>query len=108
MIALLLQTVTDPTAGSVVSGLLEQYGPLGIGLGVVLTIMMRQNKTAQTRIENLEKQQQEQHAQHLADQKEMITEYVELVKNKTRVLADLTGCLKAIKDTLERVERKGN
>lgn len=103
-----LETITDPAAGSIISGLLEQYGPLGIGLGVVLTIMMRQNRTSQARIENLEKQQQEQHDQHIADQKEMIGEYVDLVKNKTRVLADLTGCLKAIKDTLERMERKGD
>jgi len=91
---------------SVISQLLEQYGPLGIGLAVVLTIMMRQNKNSQTRIENLEKQQQNQHEKHLSDQKEMIHDYVELVRNKTKVLADLTGCLKAIKDTLERMERK--
>jgi len=105
MILLFLQTMTDPTTGSAISGLLEQYGPLGIGLGVVLTIMMRQNKTSQTRIENLENMQQEQHTQHLNDQKEMITEYVDLVKNKTKVLADLTSCLNAMKDTLERLER---
>lgn len=102
----LAQVVTDPNAGTLIGSLLEQYGPLGIGLGVVLTIMMRQNKNSQTRIENLEKQQQAQHQAHIDDQKEMINEYVELVKNKTKVLADLTGCLKAIKDTLERMERK--
>ena len=104
----LAQVVADPNAGTLIGSLLEQYGPLGIGLGVVLTIMMRQNKNSQTRIENLEKQQQDQHQSHIDDQKEMITEYVDLVKNKTKVLADLTGCLKAIKDTLERMERKGD
>ena len=104
----LAQTVADPNAGTLIGSLLEQYGPLGIGLGVVLTIMMRQNKQAQTRIENLENAQQTQHESHVSDQKEMINEYVDLVKNKTKVLADLTGCLKAIKDTLERMERKGD
>lgn len=94
------------TETSIITTLLEQYGPLGIGLGVVLTIMTRQNKTAQQRIEALEKQQQEQHAAHIADQKAMISDYVELVRNKTKVLADLTGCLQAIKGTLERMERK--
>jgi hypothetical protein len=103
----LAQTVADPNVGTMIGSLLEQYGPLGIGLGVVLTIMMRQNKSAQTRIENLENLQEKQYAAHIADQKEMINEYVELVRNKTKVLADLTGCLKAIKDTLERMERKG-
>lgn len=103
MMFLLLQAAAEP---SFVSTLLEQYGPLGIGFGVLLTIMLRQNKISQSRIENLEKQQQQQHEKHIADQKDMINDYVELVKNKTRVLADLTGCLKAIKDTLERMERK--
>lgn len=85
----------------------EQYGPLGIVLGIVITLMMRQDKRAQDRISNLEKQQQDQYLKHLSSQKEMIEDYVELVKSKTNILADLTGCLKAIKDTLERMERKG-
>mgnify|MGYP000008362237 CR=1 FL=1 len=33
-------------------------------------------------------------------------DYVELVRQKIQVLSDLTGCLKAMKDTLERIERK--
>jgi uncharacterized coiled-coil protein SlyX len=86
--------------------LLQQYGITGLAFATLLTIVLRQNKNAQERIENLESSQQAQHEKHLEDQKEMINEYVELVKNKTRVLADLTGCLKAMKDTLERMDRK--
>lgn len=100
----LVQAVTDPGAGSAIGALLEQYGPIGAAFGILLTIMIRQNKSAQNRIEALEKAQDKQHAAHLADQKEMINDYVELVKNKTSVLADLTGCLKAIKSTLDRME----
>lgn len=103
MLLAIMQAVSEP---SVLVSLLEQYGPLGAGLAAVLTIMMRQNKVSQTRIEALERQQREQHEAHIADQKAMIQDYVELVRNKTKVLADLTGCLKAIKDTLERVERQ--
>lgn len=91
------------TDATMLSELLQQYGPMGLAFGGVLALTLQQRK----RIENLEKQQQEDHVQHLADQKEMINEYVELVKNKTRVLADLTGCLNAIKGTIERIERKG-
>lgn len=91
---------------SILTPLLEQYGPLGLGLGIVVFIMMRQIKAAQKRIEALEEQQRDQYNAHITDQKEMISQYVELVRNKTKVLADLTGCLKAIKDTLDRVERQ--
>ena len=98
--------LADPSTGSIVGALMEKYGLTGLAFGVLLLIMMRQNKSSQSRIEALEKQQQAQYSAHLADQKEMIGDSVELVKNKTRVLADLTGCLKAIKDTLERMERR--
>jgi hypothetical protein len=97
----------DPSAGTIVGALIEQYGITGLAFGILLTIMIRTNKSAQKRIENLEAQQQEQYTAHLSDQKEMINDYIDLVKNKTSVLADLTGCLKAMKDTLERMERKG-
>ena len=96
----------DGSAGTVIGEMLNQYGITGLAFGVLLTIMLRQNKASQQRIENLEKHQQKQHDAHLSDQKEMINDYVDLVKNKTNVLADLTSCLKAMKDTLERLERK--
>jgi hypothetical protein len=92
------------TIGALIGELLAQYGITGLAFGALLTIMLRQNKASQQRIENLELQQQKEHKDRLSDQREMIQEYVELVKNKTRVLADLTGCLNAIKSTLERIE----
>lgn len=86
--------------------LFQRYGVVGLAFGVLLVLILRQNKSAQSRIEQLEKAQQEQHVAHLETHKQMIADYVELVKNNTKVLADLTGCLNAIKDTLERLERK--
>ncbi len=106
MFYILMEQAVDPATGSLIGALMEKYGITGLAFGVLLLLMMRQNKSAQSRIEALENQQQTQHAAHISDQKEMINEYVDLVQNKTRVLADLTGCLKAIKDTLERMERK--
>lgn len=106
MFLLLMQQVADPATGSIVGALMERYGITGLAFGALLLLMMRQNKSSQSRIEALEKQQQVQHSAHISDQKAMINDYVDLVKNKTRVLADLTGCLKAIKDTLERMERR--
>jgi len=87
---------------------MEKYGITGLAFGILLILMLRVNKAGVLRIAALEQQQQAQHTAHLADQKEMISEYVDLVKNKTRVLADLTGCLRAIKDTLNRMERRGD
>jgi len=86
--------------------LLKSYGPMGIGFGTLLTLMIRQNKNAEKRISELEMAQEDRYKAHLQDQKEMINDYVELVRQKIQVLSDLTGCLKAMKDTLERIERK--
>ena len=106
MLALLMQATADPATYSFVSDLFERYGVVGLAFGVLLVLILRQNKSLQKRVEDLEKSQQAQHMAHLSDQKQMINDYVELVRNKTKVLADLTGCLNAIKDTLERLERK--
>lgn len=103
---LLLQAAADPATQSFVQQLFEQYGVMGLVFGLLLVLIMRQNKASQKRIEELEKLQQTQHMAHIDSQKQMIADYVELVRNKTKVLGDLTSCLNAIKDTLERMERK--
>lgn len=102
------EIITDPVTTNIVGELLTNYGPTGLAFGLLLTIMMRDKKSSEKRIAELEKTQQVQNSAALGTHKEMIADYVELVRNKTAVLADLTGCLKAIKDTLERMERKGN
>jgi hypothetical protein len=63
---------------SFISELLTRYGVEGGVLGVLVWMFMTQTKKSEKRI----------------------------VKNKTRVLADLTTCIKAIKETLDRLERK--
>lgn len=101
-----MQTVADPMATSFIMQMMEQYGVTGGAFAVLLWLMIRYNKDAQRRIEELEGHQREQHNAHLGAHKEMVDQYVDLVRNKTKVLADLTGCLKAMKDTMERLERK--
>lgn len=103
---MILQTVSDPDVSTFMVDVLQQYGITGLVFAVLLTLILRQNKSSQKRIEDLEKAQQEQHVAHLEAHKQMIADYVELVKSKTKILGDLTGCLNAIKDTLERLERK--
>jgi hypothetical protein len=98
----------DPATQSVMTDLFNRYGATGLAFGTLLVLILRQNKSAQKRIEDLEKAQQDQHIAHMQAHKQMIEDYVDLVKNKTKVLADLTGCLNAIKDTLERMERKND
>jgi len=99
------EAMTDPVTTNSVAELLEQYGLTGLAFGALLTIMLRQNKNAQTRINDLEKAQRGIYEKNIETHKEMIEAYVDLVKQKIKVLADLTGCLNAIKDTLSRMER---
>lgn len=106
MLGFLLQTVTEPATQNLIADLFQRYGVEGLAFGVLLVLILRQNKASQTRITQLETSQQAQHVAHLDTHKQMIADYVELVRNKTKVLADLTGCLNAIKETLERLERK--
>jgi hypothetical protein len=108
MFMILTEAMVDPVTTSLMGDLLEQYGLTGVAFGALLTIMLRQNKNAQKRITDLEGASQEQHEKELDARKSMLDEYVELVKNNLKVVADLTGVLDRIKDTLERIERKSD
>lgn len=98
--------IQDAVADNFLIDLVKEYGLMGLGFAAMITMMVRQNKAAEKRISDLENSQKEVYEAHINDHKEMIKDYVELVRQKIQVLSDLTGCLKAMKDTLERIERK--
>lgn len=91
---------------SILSTLLEQYGVMGLVFGVLLTLILRQNKAAGKRIEQLEEANDQQHIKNIEALKETIEQYVELVKHNTQVLSDLTSCLRAMKETIDRFTQK--
>jgi tetrahydromethanopterin S-methyltransferase subunit F len=97
--------ISDPATVGVIEQLMQEYGLTGLAFGILLAVFMRQNKVSGARIRELEISMQRQQTEHVAAHKEMVDQYVELVRSKTQVLADLTGCLKAIKNTLDRIER---
>ena len=103
MITWLMQ-VGDPS--TLIADLVQIYGITGAAFGSLLFIMMKQNKSSQVRIEKLESQQKEQYESQLSEQKNMISEYSDLAQHTTRVLGDLTGCLKAMKSTIERIDKR--
>lgn len=96
----------DPNIGNIIGSLLENYGPLGVGFGILLYLILKRNKGAEDRVVALEAAQQAQYEAALKAHKEMIDDYILLAQNQTKALSDLTGCLNAIKNTLERLERK--
>ena len=89
----------DPT---VIQQLFEQYGLAGVAVGVLFTLHLQQRK----RISALETQQDQAHKENIKGHKEMVLDYSELVKNQTQVLSQLTGCIKSLKETVGRLERK--
>jgi len=103
---MILQQASDPATQGLIIELWDKYGVTGVVFGVLLFLILRQNKSAEQRVDQLEKAQSEQYMINLDTHKQMIADYVELVQNNTKVIADLTGCLNAIKTTLERLERK--
>jgi len=82
--------------------LLETFGPVGVALGAMWFMLQKHSR----RVDDLEKQQQDEHKLHLESHKEMIEDYVELIKSNQNVIGNLTNCIKAIKDTLDRIETK--
>lgn len=97
---ILLQATENP---GFISSLLENYGLTGLAFGILLYLILRQNKAASKRIEDLEAAQEKRTGEYISAHKEMIEQYVELVRNKTQILSDLTACLRAMKDTLDRM-----
>jgi hypothetical protein len=69
-------------------------------------VMLRRDKRCEERVAELERAQEDRYKEMLEMQKQNVREYVELVEKNTQVIADLTGCLKSIKDTLDRIEYK--
>lgn len=102
LIANLVQSI-EP---NMIQQLWNQYGIAGLLFGLLLALLIRQSKKSDKRIADLETQQQETHSQNLQNHKEMIEQYITLVREKNGVLAKLTACLDGIKDTLDRIERK--
>jgi len=93
-------------ASTLISQLIAEHGLTGLAFGSLLALLLQQNKKNNQRITELEKSLLKQQTENLEAHKEMIAQYVELVKSKTKVIMDLTGCLKAIKDAIDRLERK--
>lgn len=91
---------------TLISKLIEEYGITGLVIGVLIGVYVKLNKKQEKRITDLERSLSNQQNDHIEAHKEMIAQYVDLVKNKTKVIMDLTGCLKAIKEAIERLERK--
>jgi hypothetical protein len=91
---------------TLISQLIAEYGLTGLAFGSLLALLLQQNKKSNQRITDLENSLLTQQSEHLEAHKEMIAQYVELVKSKTKVIMDLTGCLRAIKDAIDRLERK--
>ena len=90
--------------GDIVTLLIQQYGITGLAFGGLLWLLWKNKKDADTRITELEKQADINQAQQIANYKEVIGEYVDLVKSKTEVLSKLTNCLESMNDTLLRLE----
>lgn len=92
--------------GDIITMLVTQYGITGLAFGGLLWLLWKNKKDADERITELEKQADAHQANQIANYKEMIGEYVDLVKSKTEVLAKLTTCLESMNNTLLRLENK--
>jgi uncharacterized coiled-coil protein SlyX len=84
--------------------LFQNYGITGLAFGGLLWLLWKNKKDADVRISQLEEQADSHQAQQIANYKEMIGEYVEIVKNNNEVLAKLTACLDGMGNTLTQLK----
>ena len=98
-----MEAITD-----LIGTLMQQYGITGAAFGGLLWLLWKNKKDADLRITELEKQADAHQAQQVANYKEMVSEYVELVRGKIEVLSKLTMCLDSMNETLRRLEDKQN
>lgn len=93
-------------ATDLIPQLVQSLGPAGASLGIMVWVMLRRDKRCEERVTELEQAQEERYKEMLEMQKTNVKEYVDLVEKNTQVLADLTNCLRGIKETIDRVEGK--
>lgn len=103
---ILLANIVQSIEPTMIQELWTKYGIAGLLFGLLLGLLIRQSKRSDKRIADLELIQQKAYEENLKTHKEMLEEYVTLVRDKNAVLSKLTACLEAIKDTLDRVERR--
>jgi predicted RNase H-like nuclease (RuvC/YqgF family) len=106
-----------PDATGVLVNMLEAYGPTGAAFGALLMMLVRSNKKCEEKNNQLESkidQNESNHRErldrleirHLEEHKEMIKDYNHALHENGSVISKLTSCLTAIKDTLERIDRR--
>jgi len=89
----------DPGA---LTGLVEQYGVMGLMFSVLLVLYIRQSK----RLQSVEDKNDEQTAKQLEAYEGLIKEYINLLEKNTGVIGKLTGCVNSIKEAIERIDRR--
>lgn len=80
----------------------EGYGPLGLALVFMGLIWWRQSK----RLQKLEERHDELEGARFDDYRKMIEDYTDLVSSVKVTIANLSGCIKSLKETQDRIERK--
>jgi len=86
--------------------LIESYGFTGAAFGGLLWLLWKNKKDADVRITELERAADSYQSGQVANYKEMIMEYICLVKGNTELLAKLTTCLDSMNNTLLRLDKK--
>ena len=93
--------------------LISQYGIPGLALAALLFILWKSHKTCDKRLTDLEKKHDDLlirsenlFVSQIQAHKDMIDDYVELVRNNTSVISNLTSCINVMNDGLKRIEFK--
>ena len=102
----MFEQVASPDTANILVHLIEAYGPTGAAFGGLLAMLLRGLKKAEARNATLEKRISELEGRQLDEHGEMIGEYTVLVRDNSTVISKLTGCLEAIKSTLDRIDRR--
>jgi hypothetical protein len=77
----------------------REYGPIGLIAGSTLLILLQAVQSLRTRLDNLTDKSLEREQAHNED-------FTKLLQQNVEVMARLTGYIKAMKESVDRVENK--
>jgi hypothetical protein len=80
---------------NILTGLIQQYGIMGLMFAVLLGLYLRQNK----RMAEIEDKNDQMY-------QSIIKDYVDLVQKNITAISMLTGCIDSIKAAIERIDKR--
>lgn len=87
--------------------LITEYGAVGIAFGILLALLIKQNKACRLEMEKSNHRVTQLEDRQAKMQEDHKNDYAKLAKESIHVISSITGCIERLKDAINFLERKG-